>query len=41
MRMEYTVPVAALGKLAEKLLIRQNEKSADEAAANLQRILGE
>ena len=41
MHMEYTVPVAALGKLAEKLLLRQNEKSAGEAAANLQRILGE
>ena len=41
LRMEYTVPVAALGKLAEKLLLGQNEKATDEAAANLQRILGE
>jgi carbon monoxide dehydrogenase subunit G len=41
LRMEYTVPVAALGKLAEKLLLKQNEKAADEGLANLQRILGE
>ncbi len=40
LRMTYTVPVVALGKLAEKLLLRQNEKSADEGLVNLQRILG-
>ena len=40
LRMEYTVPVAALGKLAEKLLLKQNEKAADEGLTNLQRILG-
>jgi carbon monoxide dehydrogenase subunit G len=41
LRVEYTVPVVALGKLAEKLLLSQNEKAADEGIANLQRILGE
>ena len=41
LRMEYTIPVIALGKLAEKLLLKQNEKAADEGLANLQRILGE
>ena len=40
LQLDYTVPVAALGKLAEKLLLGQNEKLADEGAANLQRILG-
>ncbi len=40
LRMEYTIPVAALGKLAEKLLLKQNEKSADKGIAHLQRILG-
>jgi carbon monoxide dehydrogenase subunit G len=40
LRMEYTVPVAALGKIAEKLLLKQNEKAADEGVVNLQRILG-
>jgi carbon monoxide dehydrogenase subunit G len=40
LRMEYTVPVAAVGKLAEKLLLSQNEKAANEGLANLQRILG-
>jgi carbon monoxide dehydrogenase subunit G len=39
MRMEYTVPGAALGKLAEKLLLSQNEKAADQGMTNLQRIL--
>jgi carbon monoxide dehydrogenase subunit G len=39
LRMEYTVPVAALGKLAEKLLLSQNEKAAGQGMANLQRIL--
>jgi len=41
LRMEYAIPGAALGKLAEKLLLKQNEKAADEGLANLQRILGE
>jgi uncharacterized protein YndB with AHSA1/START domain len=40
LHMEYAVPVAAVGKIAEKLLFKQNEKSADEGVANLQRILG-
>ena len=40
LRMEYKVPVAVLGKLAERLLLSQNEKAADEGAVNLQRILG-
>jgi carbon monoxide dehydrogenase subunit G len=40
LHMEYTVPGAALGKLAEKLLLGQNEKAADEGLANLERILG-
>ena len=41
LKMEYTIPVVALGKLAEKILFKQNEKAADEGMANLQRILGE
>lgn len=41
LHMAYTVPVVALGKLAEKLLLSQNEKLAGEGVANLQRILGE
>jgi len=40
LQMEYTVPVAAVGKIAEKLLLKQNENAADEGLANLQRILG-
>lgn len=40
LRLEYTVPVAVVGKLAEKLLLSQNEKAADEGMANLQRIFG-
>lgn len=40
LELDYIVPVAALGKLAEKLLLGQNEKLANEGAANLQRILG-
>jgi uncharacterized membrane protein len=40
LHMEYTVPGAALGKLAEKLLLGQNEKAANEGLANLERILG-
>jgi carbon monoxide dehydrogenase subunit G len=41
LEMEYTVPLAAVGKIAEKLLLKQNEKAADEGLANLQRILAE
>lgn len=41
LQMEYTVPVAVVGKIAEKLLFKQNEKATDEGIANLQRILGE
>jgi carbon monoxide dehydrogenase subunit G len=41
LEMAYTVPVVAVGKIAERLLLKQNEKAADEGLANLQRILGE
>ena len=40
LKIEYTIPVAALGKIAEKILLKQNERTADEGMANLQRILG-
>ncbi len=39
LQMEYTVPVAVVGKIAEKLLLKQNEKAADEGMTNLQRLL--
>lgn len=39
LQLEYTVPVAMVGKIAERLLLKQNEKAADEGVANLQRIL--
>lgn len=32
---EYTVPIPVLGKLAEKLVLRQNEREADQAMANV------
>jgi carbon monoxide dehydrogenase subunit G len=32
---EYTVPVPLLGKLAEAIIIKQNEHEADETLANL------
>lgn len=32
---EYTVPVPVLGKLAEKLVLRQNEREADQSMANI------
>ncbi len=38
--MEYTIPVAGVGKIAEKVLLKQNEQVADQGVANLQRILG-
>jgi len=40
LKIDYTIPVVALGKIAEKILLKQNEKTADEGMANLQRILG-
>ncbi|MEE8389354.1 MAG: SRPBCC family protein [Anaerolineae bacterium] len=39
LKMKYTIPVAALGKIVEKILLKQNEKVADEGMANLQRLL--
>lgn len=39
LQLEYTVPVAMVGKIAERLLLKQNEKAADEGVVNLQRIL--
>ncbi len=39
LRMEYVIPIAAVGKIAEKLLLKQNEKAANEGMVNLQRIL--
>ncbi len=32
---EYTIPVPVLGKLAEKLVLRRNEREADLAMANI------
>lgn len=32
---EYTIPVPVMGKIAENLLLRQNEKEADLAMANI------
>jgi hypothetical protein len=32
---DYTVPVPVLGRLAEALILRQNEREADLAMANL------
>lgn len=32
---EYTIPVPVLGKLAEALVLRQNEREADLATANI------
>jgi carbon monoxide dehydrogenase subunit G len=33
--LEYTVPIPVLGKLAEKLVLKQNEKAADDAIRNI------
>jgi len=33
--LEYTVPVPVLGKLAEAVVLKQNEKEADAAMANI------
>jgi uncharacterized membrane protein len=35
MDIEYTIPVPVLGKLAEKLVLRRNEREADLAIANI------
>jgi hypothetical protein len=32
---EYTIPVPVLGKLGEALILKQNEREADTAMANL------
>jgi uncharacterized membrane protein len=32
---EYTVPVPVLGKLAERIIVKQNEREADTVLANL------
>jgi len=32
---EYTIPIPVLGKLAEKLVLRRNEREADLAMANI------
>jgi len=32
---EYTVPVPVLGKLGERMVLRQNEREADQAMANI------
>lgn len=36
---EYDVPVPVLGKLAEAMVLKQNEKDADQSMANLKKIL--
>jgi len=36
---DYTIPVPVLGKFAEALVLRQNEREADLAMANLKAIL--
>jgi uncharacterized membrane protein len=33
--LEYTVPVPVLGKLAERIIVKQNEREADTVLANL------
>ena len=37
--LEYTVPIPVLGKVAERLVLRQNEREADLAIANLKAIM--
>jgi len=32
---EYTIPVPVLGKLGERVVLRQNEREADQAMANI------
>lgn len=36
---EYTIPVPVLGKLAEQLVLKRNEREADLAMANLKEIM--
>ena len=36
---EYTIPVPVLGKLAEPLVLRQNEREADLAMANIKALM--
>jgi hypothetical protein len=36
---EYDIPVPVLGKLAEAIILKQNEKDADQSMANLKKIL--
>ncbi len=36
---EYTVPIPVLGKLAESIILKQNEREADTLLANLKSIL--
>ncbi len=36
---EYTVPVPVLGKLAESIIIKQNDREADTLLANLKKLL--
>jgi len=36
---EYTVPILVLGKLAESIILKQNEREADTLLANLKAIL--
>ncbi|TEU12337.1 MAG: hypothetical protein E3J25_07120 [Anaerolineales bacterium] len=33
--LEYTVPIPVLGKLAEAVVLKQNERNADQAMANI------
>jgi len=40
LRLEYTIPTTLGGKIAERVLLKQNERAADEGIVNLQRILG-
>jgi len=36
---EYDIPIPVLGKLAEAIVLKQNNKEADQAMANLKKIL--
>ena len=35
LEIEYTIPVPVLGKLAEKIVLKRNEREADLAMANI------
>ena len=39
LHIEYTIPVPVLGKVAEKIVLKRNEKEADLAMENLKMIL--